>query len=246
MADNFTGLFITKGTTYYERISLTTSQLHRFRCLVGSWERHQFDAAVSSWRTFVLGFPTGRDSTTFRDNGTEISSLSRDKGTTGQAQNFATGRDGTGFWQLVPSRPGTSRGTELREKTLIKWNFFLWFPVLEHLFLFWNILFCLRTSFTCFRTSFFLFWNAFFLFWNVLFLFFCSFGKVILSRDGTGQRSLSRDICSCPCPGTKGHRDKNFFLSRDKGTTGRPVPVCPGTSRGTSRPVETLISITYA
>ena len=32
-----------------------------------------------------------------------------------------------------------------------------------------------------------------------------------------------------------------FFLSRDKGTTGRPVPVCPGTSRGTSRPVETLI-----
>ena len=70
---------------------------------------------------------------------------------------------------------------------------------------------------------------------------FCSFGKVILSRDGTGQRSLSRDICSCPCPGTKGHRDKNFFLSRDKGTTGRPVPVCPGTSRGTSRPLETLV-----
>ena len=44
-----------------------------------------------------LGFPTGRDSATFRDRGTEISSLSRDKGTTGQAQNFATGRDGTGF-----------------------------------------------------------------------------------------------------------------------------------------------------
>ena len=93
------------------------------------------------------------------------------------------------------------------------------FPVLEHLF---PVL------------------ERLFLFWNVLFLFLCSFGQVILSWDGTGQRSLSRDICSCPCPGTKGHRDKNFFLSRDKGTTGRPVPVCPGTSRGTSRPLETL------
>ena len=42
-------------------------------------------------------------------------------------------------------------------------------------------------------------------------------------------------------PGTKGHQDKNFVLSRDKGTTGRPVLVCPGLSRGTFRPVETLI-----
>ena len=100
------------------------------------------------------------------------------------------------------------------------------FPVLEHLFP------VLERRFPV--------WNVFFLFWNALFLVFCSFGKVILSRDGTGQRSLSRDICSCPCPGTKGHRDKNFLLSRDKGTTGRPVPVCPGTSRGTSRSLETL------
>ena len=44
-----------------------------------------------------LGFPTGRDSATFRDNGTEVPLLSRDNGTTGQAQNLATGRDGTGF-----------------------------------------------------------------------------------------------------------------------------------------------------
>ena len=44
-----------------------------------------------------LGFATGRDSATFRDKGTEIPSLSRDKGTTGQAQNLATGRNGTGF-----------------------------------------------------------------------------------------------------------------------------------------------------
>ena len=43
---------------------------------------------------FVLGFLTGRDSTTFRDNGTEVSSLSRDKGIMGQAQNLAMGRAG--------------------------------------------------------------------------------------------------------------------------------------------------------
>ena len=41
----------------------------------------------------ALGFPTGRDSATFRDSGTEVPSLSRDKGTTGQAQNLARGRD---------------------------------------------------------------------------------------------------------------------------------------------------------
>jgi hypothetical protein len=45
---------------------------------------------TSLYCTIKLGFPTGRDSATFRDNGTEFSSLSRDKGTTGQAQNFAT------------------------------------------------------------------------------------------------------------------------------------------------------------
>ena len=46
-----------------------------------------------------IGFPTGRDSATFRDKGTEVPSLSRDKGTMRQAQNLATrrdsGRDGT-------------------------------------------------------------------------------------------------------------------------------------------------------
>ena len=36
----------------------------------------------------------GRDNATFRDKGTEIPSLSRDKETTGQAQNLATGRAG--------------------------------------------------------------------------------------------------------------------------------------------------------
>ena len=43
-----------------------------------------------------IGFPTGRDSTTFRDKETEVPSLSRDKGTMGQAQNLDTGWDGPG------------------------------------------------------------------------------------------------------------------------------------------------------
>ena len=34
-----------------------------------------------------LGFPKGRDCAIFRDNGTEVPSLTRDKGTTGQAKN---------------------------------------------------------------------------------------------------------------------------------------------------------------
>ena len=45
---------------------------------------------------FELGFPTGRDSATFQDKGTEVPSLFRDKGTTGQAQNRAMGQDGRG------------------------------------------------------------------------------------------------------------------------------------------------------
>ena len=43
-----------------------------------------------------LGFPTGRDSATFWDNGTEVPSLSRDKETMGQAENLAKGRDRPG------------------------------------------------------------------------------------------------------------------------------------------------------
>jgi hypothetical protein len=54
---------------------------------------------------FGIAFPTGRDSATFPDKGTEIPSLSRDKGTAGQAQNLATGRDGILTACPVPGRP---------------------------------------------------------------------------------------------------------------------------------------------
>ena len=62
----------------------------------------------------ILGFPTGVDSATFWDTGTEVSSLSWDKGTTGQAQNLATGRDGPG--QPVKIRDRMRDGTG-QEKT---------------------------------------------------------------------------------------------------------------------------------
>ena len=66
---------------------------------------------------FKLGFLTGRDSATFQDNGTEVSSLSRDKGTTGQAKNLTKGRDGPG-----QPKSGTGRGTkrDRAEKDVLK------------------------------------------------------------------------------------------------------------------------------
>ena len=58
---------------------------------------------------YIVGFPTGRDSATFRDNGTEVSSLSRDKGTTGQAKNLTKGRDGPGQPKFGTGRAGTAK-----------------------------------------------------------------------------------------------------------------------------------------
>ena len=50
------------------------------------------------------------------------------------------------------------------------------YPVLEHLFLFQNVLSCFITSFSCYRTSFSYLGTSFS-------CFLCSFGKVILSQD---------------------------------------------------------------
>ena len=60
----------------------------------------------------------GRDSATFWDNGTEVPSLSRDNGTTGQAKNLAKGWDGPGQPKVGTGRAGTAKirdGT--RDKT---------------------------------------------------------------------------------------------------------------------------------
>ena len=51
----------------------------------------------------------GWHSATFRDNGTEVSSLSRDKGTTGKAKNLTKRRDGPGQSKFGPGRAGTAK-----------------------------------------------------------------------------------------------------------------------------------------
>ena len=51
-----------------------------------------------------LVFPTGQESATFWDKGSEIPFLSREKGTMGQAQNLATGQSGILTACPIPSR----------------------------------------------------------------------------------------------------------------------------------------------
>ena len=62
-------------------------------------------------RKKIVGFPASLQcSATFRDKRTEVTSLSPDKGTTGQAQNLAKGWDGPG--QPVLSHPAGQNKTE--------------------------------------------------------------------------------------------------------------------------------------
>ena len=73
------------------------------------WQRRVSNqSTVASLIKLVLGFPTGRD------KGTEVSSLSQDKGTTGQDKNLTKGRDGprqpkfeTGQTETAKIRDGT-------------------------------------------------------------------------------------------------------------------------------------------
>ena len=64
-----------------------------------------------------LWFPIGRDSATFHDKGTEVPSLSRDKGTTGQAKNLGKGRDRPG---QPKSSMGRGKKWDKAEKDVIK------------------------------------------------------------------------------------------------------------------------------
>ena len=68
------------------------------------------------------GFPTGRDSATFRDTGTQVPSLSRDKGTTGQAKNLAKGRDGPG---QTKSGTGQEKKLDRAEKDALKQEYYV-------------------------------------------------------------------------------------------------------------------------
>ena len=65
-------------------------------------------------------FPTRPDSATFRDKGTEVPSLSRDKGTMGQARNLAKGWEGPGQPKSGTGRAGTAKP---RDGTWDKTNF---------------------------------------------------------------------------------------------------------------------------
>ena len=71
---------------------------------------------ISEWLFFcrrIQKFSMGWDSATFGDKQTEVPSLSRDKGTMGQAKSLATGRYGLGkavkIWDR--KRDGTRDGT---------------------------------------------------------------------------------------------------------------------------------------
>ena len=75
---------------------------------------------IVHYTPFLLAFTTGWDSATFQDKGTEVPSLSRDKGTTGQAQNLFTGQDGLG--QPVKIQDGT-RGAGRDNHSFLGGNF---------------------------------------------------------------------------------------------------------------------------
>jgi hypothetical protein len=73
---------------------------------------------------FELGFPTGRGSATFWDKGKEVPSLSRDKGTMGQAKNLAKRRAGTAkIWDKTgrdsqkPGREKTGKNRTEQKRT---------------------------------------------------------------------------------------------------------------------------------
>ena len=74
------------------------------------------------------------------------------------------------------------------------------------------------------------------------------------SRKGgskTEKDVLKQVICSCPCPGTKGHRDRKISLSQDKGTTGRSMETLLyiqwlwAHSRRTARAIELETMLAY-
>ena len=67
----------------------------------------------------------GWDSATFRDKGTEVSSLSWDKGTTGQAKNLTKAPDGPGRARTAkiqdePEQPKSGTERDRAEKDILK------------------------------------------------------------------------------------------------------------------------------
>ena len=89
-------LLLKQSAIFFSRYYYFSVNLKSFR--YKSLEIIRFDIHMCRYlyERFALGFPMGRESAIFWDKGTKIPSLSRNKGTTGQAQNLATGREGPG------------------------------------------------------------------------------------------------------------------------------------------------------
>ena len=165
-------------------------------------------------------FPTGRDRPTFQDKGTDVSSLSRENGTTGQAQNLAMGRDGPGqsvkiwdgtrdgtittFWSKSRTGRGMRRDNHYFFPIISCFGRF--FPVIEHPIL------CLNISF---------------LFYNVFFLFLVFFWESDFVPGRPGTEEFVPGHLLLPLSWDKGTPVQvNFFVpgKRDNGTS------CPGLS----------------
>ena len=128
-----------------------------------------------------------------RDRSSIVVPGQRDNGTSSKSCH-GTGR-GTGQLLFFCQNPGRDRdGT----------GQLLFF---SYDFLFYNISSCFRTYFSCFRTSFSCFWF---------------FGVSDFVPGCQGQRNLSQDFWTCPCPGRKRQRDKDFSFvpgQRHNGTS---------------------------
>ena len=141
-------------------------------------------------------------------------------GTAGQAKLFCPGTKGQRDKLKILPRDGTGRDF-LRLSRPVPGR-----PAGQNYHLFLHIYAVFREKFQKKKK----FQKKFFLanFGHFLAIFWPFFGHFV-PRDVPGQRVLSRDICSCPCPGTKGQRDK-----KKKFVPGQR-------DNGTSRPVETLV-----
>ena len=132
----------------------------------------------------------------------------RDNGTSSKSCH-GTGRDGILTACPVPSRDVPRDRNE--RKSVTKMGFFSDFSSSS---CFGTYFFCFRMSFSCFRTSFPVLERPFPVserHFPVLERHFpvleCPFSVFERLFPGFWGVILSRDICSCPCPGTEGHRD---------------------------------------
>ena len=86
-------VFIKRNTFITLALSLSRIMVHLYFPTTKSSVRERPRVCFPGYE---LGFPTGQESATFRDKGTEVPLLFRDKGTMRPAQILTMGRDGSG------------------------------------------------------------------------------------------------------------------------------------------------------